>query len=130
MSEIKKVGTPTVVSVLTLSANRLSGAQAGEALAAGDACHVGGDDRVYRSRATAPDGADSVRGFAAADASQNAPATLVFDVTLRYGAGLPAGASLYLSTIVPGGLADSPAATAQPEVAFVVDDTRIHVLQS
>jgi hypothetical protein len=43
---------------------------------------------------------------------------------------LTLSASLYRSTTVPGGLADCPTAPDQPEVAFVVDDTRLHVLQS
>jgi hypothetical protein len=43
---------------------------------------------------------------------------------------LALSAGLYRSTTVPGGLADCPTAPDQPGVAFVVDDTRIHVLQS
>jgi hypothetical protein len=130
MTEIMKIGTPSVASRLTLAANRICGTLAGEALAAGDACYLGIDGRVYRSQATALNGAGRVRGFAAVDAAMDEPTTLVFDVTLHYGADLPSGASLYLSAAVPGGLTDQPTAAGSPEVAFVIDDTRIRVLQS
>ena len=56
--------------------------------------------------------------------------TLAFDVTLRYGEDLPPSDGLYLSATVPGGLADSPSPGGPRPVAYVVDATRIHVLQS
>src|ERR671931_136367 len=49
MAEIMKAGTPSVVSALTLAANRINGSLAGEAIAAGDACYVDGAGRAYRS---------------------------------------------------------------------------------
>lgn len=129
MAEIARVGSPSVSSMLTLAGNRLNGSLAGEDLAAGDACYLGDDGKVYRSIAGGTGAAD-VRGFAAADATRNEPATLVFDVTMHYGQGLPVGRSLYLSGTVPGGLADSPAAGGAEQVALVVDATRVHLLQT
>ena len=130
MAEIMKAGTPSVVSALTLAANRINGSLAGEAIAAGDACYVDSDGRAYRSIGAAVGEAADVRGFAAAAAGRGEAVVLVFDVTLRYGEGLPSGENLYLSATVPGGLADAPSPGGTRPVAFLVDATRIHVLQS
>jgi hypothetical protein len=119
-----------VLSVLTLAANRINGARAGEAIAAGDACYIDGAGLVRRSIAAAPGEAADVRGFAAAETKSGEVVTLVFDVSMRYGEGLPRGENLYLSETIPGGLADSPSPGGTGPVAFVVDATRIHVLQS
>ena len=56
--------------------------------------------------------------------------SLTVDVTMRYGEGLPPSDGLYLSGTVPGGLADVPSQGGTEPVAFIVDATRIHVLQS
>ena len=130
MAEIRKVGTPSVSSVLTLAANRLAGARAGEDIAAGDACYIDGAGWVQRSSGAAPGLAADVRGFAATAACSGDLVTLVFDVTMRCGENLSPEASLYLSAVVPGGLADAPSPGGPSPVAFVVDATRIHVLQS
>jgi hypothetical protein len=130
MAEIQMIGTPSVSSVLTLPANRIVGARAGEDIAAGDACYLDDAGRVQRSRGAAAGPSADVRGFAAAAASSGDSVTLVFDVTMRCGENLPPDASLYLSAIVPGGLADAPSPGSSSPVAFVVDATRIHVLQS
>ena len=130
MLEITKVGTPVVLSALALAANRINGSLAGEDIAAGDACTIAGDGKVYRSLGAAAGEAADVRGFAEAEASSGQPVTLVFDVTLRYGDGLLGDGSLYLSETVPGGLADAPSPGGTQPVAWVVDATRIHVLQN
>ena len=130
MAEITRAGTPTVLSVLTLANNRINGSLAGEDLAAGDACTIDSAGRVQRSIGTAAGEAADVRGFAEAEARSGQPVTLVFDVTMRYGEALPAGENLYLSGTVPGGLADAPSPGGTQPVAFVVDATRIHTLQS
>ena len=85
MAEIRKVGIPSVSSVLTLSANRISGSLAGEDIAAADACYLDQAGRVWRSRGAAPGPTADVRGFAAAAARQGESITLVFDVTMRCG---------------------------------------------
>jgi len=104
MAEITRVGIPAVLSVLTLAANRISGSPAGDAA--------------------------DVRGFATTEAESGRAVSLAFDVTMRYGEGLPEDRNLYLSGAVPGGLADAPSPGGTRPVAFVVDATRIHVLQS
>lgn len=58
------------------------------------------------------------------------PVTLAFDVTMRYGAALTSSDTLYLSGTVRGGLANAPSLGGTEPVAFVVDATRIHVLQN
>jgi hypothetical protein len=130
MAEIARAGTPAVLFVLPLAANRISGLRAGEDIAAGDACHIKGSREVYRSSGAVAGEAADVRGFAVARAKPGEAVTLAFDVTLRYGEGLPPSDGLYLSGTVPGGLADSPSPGGTAPVAFVVDATRIHVLQS
>jgi hypothetical protein len=130
MAEITRAGLPAVLLVLPPPANRIGGALAGEAIAAGDACRVGGSGTVYRSIGAADDEAADVRGFAAAGAKRGEAVTLVFDVTMRYGAGLPPSGALYLSATVPGGLADCPSPGGTEPIAFVADAARIHVLQS
>ena len=130
MTEITKRGSPTVVSVLMLAGNRINDVPAGEDIASGDACHIDPAGRVYRSIGAAVGEAADVRGFAAAGAARGERVTLVFDVAMRYGEGLPRGASLYLSATVPGGLADAPSPGGAQQVAYVVDATHIHALQS
>ena len=130
MAEITKAGTPAVTSALVLGANRIGGRLAGEDIAAGDACYIKGNREVYRSVGAASGEAADVRGFAVAGAERGEAVTLAFDVTMRYGEGLPPSDGLYLSETIPGGLADCPSPGGTAPVAFVVDATRIHVLQS
>jgi hypothetical protein len=130
MAEIARAGTPAVLLALPLAANRIGGLRAGEDIAAGDACYIRSNRKVYRSSGAVAGEAADVRGFAVAGARRGEVATLVFDVTMRYGQGLPPSDGLYLSETVPGGLADSPSPGGTEPVAFVVDATRIHVLQS
>src|SRR5712691_3576138 len=130
MAEIAKVGTPTVVSRLILAHNRIEGSRAGEDVAAGDACYINDSGEVCRATGASAGGAAEVRGFAAAGAACGAAITLVFDVTMSYGEDMPSTDGLYLSAIVPGGLADCPSPGGNRPVAFRVDATRIHVLQS
>ena len=130
MAEIAKAGRPAVVSVLMLGANRINDVPAGEDVASGDACYIDPAGRVRRSIGAAAGAAADVRGFAAAAARSGEGVTLVFDVGMRYGQDLPRGASLYLSATVPGGLADAPSPGGAQQVAYVVDATHIHLLQS
>lgn len=130
MAEITRVGIPSVLSALTLVGNRLSGSQAGEDIAAGDACYVDSEGRAYRSIGAAVGAQADVRGFAATAASSGEAFTLVFDVVMGYGAGLPRDGELYLSGAIPGGLADAPSPGSTRTIALVVDATRIHVFQS
>ena len=130
MAEIGKCGSPAVLSVLMLGSNRINGAPAGEAIAAGDACYVDAAGAARRSIGSEGGPAAEVIGFAAADVGCGEVTTLVFDVAMRYGRDLPPGASLYLSATVPGGLADAPSTGGRQQVAYVVDHDVIHLLQS
>ena len=130
MAEIKRSGTPSVLWVIPLPTNRISGVLAGEDIVAGDACHIDDNVWVYRSIGAVAGAAADVRGFATADVRRGEAVTLAFDVTIRYGVSLPPSDGLYLSATVPGGLADSPSPGGPTPVAYVVDATRIHVLQS
>ena len=125
MAEITKAGTPAMTSALILGVNRSSGLAAGEDIAAGDACHIKGDGRAYRSVGAADDEAADVLGFAAAEAKRGEAVTLAFGVTMRYGDGLPPSGGLYLSETVPGGLADGPSPGGTAPIAFVLDAIRI-----
>ncbi len=66
MAGIRRVGTRSVSSVLTLAANRITGVLAGEDIATGDAGHIDGDGKVYRSIGASAEEAADVRGFTAA----------------------------------------------------------------
>lgn len=130
MAEIAKSGNPSLASVLPPQSQTISGLLAGEAIAAGDACYIKSDGKIWRSTGAAANAAAEVHGFAAQAASVNAPVTLLFDVNFFYGAGLTPGAKLYLSAATVGGLADAATTGGTKPVAFVVDATRIHVTQS
>ena len=129
--EIPRMAAPVVTSTLVLPANRMTGLIADEAISAGDACHVTPAGRAQRSIANRDEASADVRGFALTDAAAGQPITLAFDVTMRYGTGLAAGTEcLYLSGAVSGGLSDAPIREGTEPIAFVVNDTDIHLLQS
>lgn len=128
--EIVRTGTPVVTSTLVLPANRMGGLTADEDIAAGDACHVTAAGGAQRSIAGASGAGADVRGFALTDSAQGQPVTLAFDVTMRYGSGLSGIECLYLSGIVYGGLSNTPVHEGTEPIAFVVNDTEIHLLQS
>jgi hypothetical protein len=128
--EIVRMVAPVVTSTLVLPANRMSGLIADEVLFAGDACHVTSAGRARRSIASSDAASSDVRGFALTDAAEGQPITLAFDVTMRYGSGLAGTECLYLSGGVLGGLSDAPTVEGAEPIAFVVNDTEIHLLQS
>src|SRR6476661_6743713 len=97
MSAVTKAGTPSLSSLLPPANNKISGLLAGEAIAAGDACYIKSDGKVWRSTGAAANAAADVDGFAAAAAAVNQPVTLVYDCALQYGSGLTPGAKYYLS---------------------------------
>lgn len=131
MAEIAKSGTPSLSSVLpNPSANKISGLLAGEAIAVGDACYIKSDGKVWRSTGAAANAAAKVDGWALVAAAANEGVTLVFDVNIRYGAGLTPGARYYLSGTVAGGIADAASTGGTAPIAFAVDATRIRALQS
>jgi hypothetical protein len=129
MAAIAKSGTPSLCSVLPGQDKTISGLLAGEAIAAGDACYIKSDGKVWLSDGTAATAPAKVDGFAAKAAAVGEAVTLVFDVNFRYGAGLTPGARVYLMT-TPGALSDAATTGGTAPNGFVVDATRIRVWQS
>jgi hypothetical protein len=131
MAEIAKSGSPSIATLEpSPGSNKLPTLYAGEAIAAGDACYIKSDGKVWRSTGAAANAAAKVDGFAAMDCPVGEAVTIFFNVTMRYGAALTPGARYYLSGTVAGGLADAASVGGTAPVAFVVDATRIYVYQS
>lgn len=130
MAEIAKSGTVSLSSVLPPASNKLTGKLAGAAIAAGDACYINADGKLYPATGAAANAAAQVDGFAAESASINEAVTLVWNVHLRYGVGLTPGVKLYLSGTVAGGLADAASIGGTGWVAKAVDATRVYVQKS
>jgi hypothetical protein len=130
MAAINKSGVPSLATQTPQPANRLTGLVAGEALAAGDACYINADGRVYRSSGAATNAASRVRGFAAVPAVTGEAVTLVYGVNFRYGAGLTPGANVFLSATIVGGLDDAATTGGIRPIGFVFDATRIFLTQS
>ena len=129
MADIAKSGTPSLCSVLPGQDKTISGLLAGEAIAAGDACYIKSDGKVWLSDGSAADALAKVDGFAAKAAAVGEAVTLVFDVNFRYGAGMTPGARIYLS-VNAGAIADAASTGGTAPIGFVVDATRIRVWQS
>lgn len=129
MAAVAKSGTPSLSSVLPGQDKTISGLLAGEAIAAGDACYIKSDGKVWKSTGAAANAAAKVDGFACAAAAVNEAVTIAFDVNFRYGAGLTPGARVYLSTTA-GLLEDAATTGGTAPVGFCVDATRIRVWQS
>jgi hypothetical protein len=129
MATIAKSGTPSLSSVLPPANCKISGLLAGEAIAAGDPCYIKSDGKVWLSTGAAANAAAKVDGFAAQAASVGEGVTLVFDVNIRYGAGMTPGARVYLGATA-GILSDAATTGGTAPIGFVVDATRIHVWQS
>lgn len=130
MAAINKSGVPSLATQTPQPANRLTGLVAGEAIAAGDACYINTDGKVYRATGAAANAAARVRGFAAVPAAINEAVTLVYGVNFRYGAGLTPGANVFLSATTPGGLDDAATTGGVRPIGFVFDATRIFLAQS
>ncbi len=131
MAAITKTGIPSLSNAVPPPVVRLSGLQAGEAIAAGDACYINSaDNKLYRSNGAAANAAAAVDGFAATGANLNEVLTLYWHVNFRYGAGLTPGTSLYLSGTVPGGLDTATSLGGTTVIGRIIDDTRIWVRKS
>lgn len=127
MAAVPKSGTPSLASV-TNQVNSLAGLLAGEAIAAGDACYIKSDGKVWIATGAAANAAAKVYGFAAQAASVGEAVTLVWDCRFRYGAGMTPGMQLFLST--GGALVDAATTGGTAPIGVVVDATRIHVWQA
>jgi hypothetical protein len=130
LADIAKVGTPSVSTPAPPPNCKLSGLLAGEDLAAGDACYVKSDGKVWRSTGAAANAAAKVRGFAAQATKSGEAVTLFWDVNFGYGSGLTPGADYYLSGATAGALADAASTGGTSPIAYAVDDKRVSVMRS
>jgi len=127
MAEITKSGTPSPCTPLIPPLQRLSELVAGEAIAAGDACYVKSDGKVWRSTGAAANAAAKVDGFAAMAAGVNQPVTLITESNWYYGGveALNPGARLFLSGANAGQLADAASTGGTAPVGYVIDATNV-----
>jgi hypothetical protein len=130
MADVAKSGTPSLATTVPCPAHQIAGLLAGEAVAAGDACYIKSDGKVWRSTGAAANAAAQVDGFAAEAAASGEAVTLYHDVNFRYGAGLTPGARYYLSGATAGALADAASTGGTGAIAFAVDATRVRVMRS
>lgn len=129
MAAITKSGTPSISSLTPGQDKTIVGLVAGEAIAVGDPCYIKSDGKVWISTGAAANAAAKVRGWALQAAAVNEAVTLVFDVNIRWGAGMTPGADVFLGATA-GALADAASTGGTAPIGFVVDATRIHVFQS
>ena len=129
MSTLTKVGTPSPSTLLIPANCKLTGLVAGEAIAAGDACYIKSDGKIWKATGTAANAAAQVDGFAAEAASVGEAVTLVWDVNLRYGSGMTPGAKYYLSATA-GALDDAATTGGTAWIAKAIDATRLWVKKS
>jgi hypothetical protein len=127
VSAVAKSGVPSLCTMLP-GGNCFVGSnlKAGEAIAAGDACYIKSDGKVWLATGTANNAAAQVDGFAAAAAALNEAVTLLTEVEFHYGASLTPGARYYLSAT--GGALDTATTTGGLiAIAKAIDTTRIRV---
>jgi hypothetical protein len=108
-------------------AHQLSGLIAGEAIAAGDACYIKSDGKVWLATGAAANAAAQVAGFAAKNYAVGQGVTLYFNVNFNYGASLTPGALYYLSGSTAGGLDTAASTGGTTWIAQAVDATRIFI---
>lgn len=129
MAAVAKSGTPSLAVTLPPSNCFLSGQVAGAALGAFDACYIDSAGLVQKATGAAANAAAKVRGYAAqAYASGDTDVTLVWDVRVRYGAGMTPGTDLFLSTA--GTLVDAATTGGTAPIGYVVDATRVELWRS
>jgi hypothetical protein len=129
MATVAKSGTPSISTTTPCPAHHISGLTAGEAIAAGDLCYVASTGLVMKSNGTSANAAAKVDGMALQAAAIGEGVSLYFDVNVRYGSGMTPGARLYLQTTA-GLISDAATTGGTAPIGFVIDATRIRVLQS
>ncbi len=133
MTDIAKVGTPSLSSINPPQPNIMTGLLAGEdGIEAGDACYIKpSDGKIWRSVAGGTDDEAQVVGFALFDADEDDHLEIAEDVTFEYGSGLTPGAQVFLSTnagaICPIGDMD---ASAWMPIGRCLTATRIRLWRS
>lgn len=129
MATIAKTGQPSMCSVLPPQSQQTAGLKAGEAIAAGDACYIKSDGKIWKSNGTAANAAAKVHGWAAEAAAVGEAVTLFFDVELHYGVGLTPGTAYFLSATA-GAIDDAATIGGTAPIAYAIDATRIAVMRS
>ena len=129
MAAVAKSGVPSLATTLPGPTHMISGLTNGSvALAAFDACYIDSAGLVQLSTGAAATAPAKVRGYAAqAYAISDTNVTLLFDVRVRYGAGLTPGADLFLSAATPGALSDVATTGGTAPIGYVVDATRVQL---
>lgn len=126
MATVAKSGTPSLSTLVPCPAHQLSGLIAGEALAAGDACYIKSDGKVWLANGTSANAAAQVAGFAAKGYAVGQGVTIYHNVNINYGSGLTPGALYYLGTTA-GTLETAATTGGATWVAQAIDATRIYV---
>ena len=131
MAAISKSGTPSLATTAPGGEAWVgSGLKAGEDIAAGDACYIKSDGKVWKSTGAAANAAAKVNGFAAKAAKAGEAVTLLRNVDLNYGSGLTPGIMVYLSGTTAGGLDTAASTGGTAPIGFVIDATRIRLTGS
>ena len=130
MADLAKSGTPSLASVLPPANNKITGLLAGEAIAAGDACYIKSDGKVWPSTGAAATAPAVVDGYAPAAAAVGEAVTLISGVVFRYGAGLTPGTPYYLSGATPGAIADATSTGGTVVIGRAIDATRVFLRRS
>lgn len=128
MADLAKSGTPSLASLLPPATNTLT-LEAGEDVAAGDACYIKSDGKLWLSDGSAANALAAVDGFALAAAKAGEALTVAWGVRIRYGSGMTPGTPFYLSG-TPGALSDVATTGGTMIIARAVDATRLEVVRS
>jgi hypothetical protein len=129
LATLAKSGTPSLAALLPQQNTQLAGLLAGEAIAAGDLCYIKSDGKIWRSNGTAANAAAVCIGIALEACNTGEACTIMWNVNMRYGAGLTPGAKLFVSATA-GAIDDAATTGGTAPIGYVVDATRIHINQS
>lgn len=129
MATVAKSGTPSLSTTVPCPAHHIAGLLAGEALSAGDLVYIKSDGKVWKSNGTAANAAAKVDGMVFVDTAVGEACSIYFNVNVRYGSGMTPGARLYLQTTA-GLISDAATTGGTAPIGFVIDATRIRVMQS
>lgn len=132
MAIIAKVGVPSLSTPTPVDPSRIGPLPIGEDIAAGDACYIKSDGKIWRSTAVAAAAAAEVHGFAveAGLVAQRQNLSIFADVNINYGSAMTPGAFIYLSAVTAGAIDTASSANQLKPVGIVVDATRIRVCRT
>lgn len=112
-------------SLLIPDTDKISGLLAGATIAAGDACYIKNDGKVWPATGAANTAPGIVRGFAATNTNTGEAVTLIIRSVWHYTPATAytwtAGGNLYLSGTNAGGLADAASTGGITPIGFVID---------